>query len=91
MDQAMILNVFLMLGVTIATIVVLAYILKSLKHFNLPIQGECIKVKAGVSLGGRAKVFLLEVDNKQIIVGATEQQINTLHVMDVKESRSACE
>ena len=87
----MILNVFLMLGVTIAAIIILAYVLKSLKHFNLPIQGESIKVKAGASLGGRAKVFLLEVENKQIIVGATEQQINTLHVIDAKESRSACD
>lgn len=42
-----------------------------------------------VSIGAKEKIILLEVNNVMLLVGATPNQIATLHVFDAAESKKS--
>ena len=50
-------------------------------RFNATANGQ-MKVIAGLSLGPRERAILLQVGEKQILVGVTAQQVQTLHVLE---------
>lgn len=65
----------------LALIFVLAWLIKRTGKFQSTVNGE-IKMIAGLSLGTRERVVLLEVGNERILVGVTPQQIQTLHILN---------
>lgn len=87
MDKTFILNLVVMLSVTVVTILVLGYVLKLLKRVSVPMSKN-VEVIGGANLGGKSKLYLLKVDDKQILIGATDNNINTLHVYEKMEKAS---
>jgi flagellar protein FliO/FliZ len=68
------------LGLILALIFVLAWLIKRTGKFQTTANGE-IKMIATLSLGPRERAILLEVGGARILVGVTTQQIRTLHVL----------
>jgi flagellar protein FliO/FliZ len=71
-------------------IVILAWLVK---RFNLsPLnQGSVIKVVASHHLGSKEKIMIVEVNNEQLVLGVTSQQINLLKTLQspVKDQQGA--
>ena len=78
------------LGLVIALILALAWLVKRSGKFQSTLNGD-IKTLAGLSLGTREKAILLEVDGERILVGVTPHQINTLHVLGKSETPAPAE
>jgi flagellar protein FliO/FliZ len=58
----------------------LAWLLKRTNNLQSSANGQ-LKIIAGLPLGTRERVVLIEAGNEQILVGVTPQQIQTLHVL----------
>lgn len=74
-------NVALMLLLTIGFFVALMFALKYLKRMS-PKFSSNIELLGGVSVSHKAKVVMIQTHNKKILLGVTDNQINTLHVFD---------
>ena len=78
---------------TLGLLVVLAIIggaawgFKRFGNFQTGVQGK-LKVVGGISLSTRERVVLLQVGDKQLVVGVTPGHIQTLHVLDI--GRASC-
>lgn len=81
-------TVVLGLLLIIGLILVLAW---AVKHFNnSPFAvNQTIKTVATMSVGTRERVVLVEVGDKQILLGVATGRVNTLHVFDEKVVDSA--
>ena len=68
------------LMLVVVVIFVLAWLVK---RFNLAqqAQGGLIRIVAGVSIGTRDRIVLLQVGNEQILVGLTPGRIEKLHTL----------
>jgi len=69
------------LMVILGLIVLLAWLLKRTNHLQSSANGQ-LKIIAGLPLGARERIVLIEAGNEQILVGVTPQQIQTLHVLN---------
>ncbi len=69
------------LFIVLFCIIVLAWFAKKMKHFNSMADGS-LKVLGGLSMGSRERVALLQVGDKQLLIGISPGRINTLHVLD---------
>jgi len=67
--------------VVLGVIAVAAWAFKRFGHFQSGMQGK-LKVVGGISLGSRERVVLLQVGDKQLVVGVAPGKIQTLHVLD---------
>ena len=81
METSHILYVFAMLLVTLFAFCLLMFVLKKLKSIN-PKFSDGIKIQGGASLGNKARLVMVESENIKILLGVTEQQINTIHIFD---------
>jgi flagellar protein FliO/FliZ len=75
------LEMFLWLIVVIAFILGCAWAFRRLNGGMLAPSGV-IKIRSMVAVGSREKIALVEVGDKQILLGVCPTQINTLHVFD---------
>ncbi|WP_339668418.1 flagellar biosynthetic protein FliO [Dasania marina] len=77
------LTVLLGLLVVVGLIFFLAWLIK---HFNKTgfMANQHMKVVSTLSLGTREKAMLIEVGDKQILIGVAPGSINALHVFDEK-------
>ncbi|MCK5642931.1 MAG: flagellar biosynthetic protein FliO [Gammaproteobacteria bacterium] len=75
------LETLLGLLLVLSCIAFLAWLLRRTGRFNATANGQ-MKIVAGLSLGPRERAILLQVGEKQILVGVTAQQIQTLHVLE---------
>ncbi|MDP1932007.1 MAG: flagellar biosynthetic protein FliO [Gammaproteobacteria bacterium] len=75
------LEMLLWLGVVVGFILVCAWAFRRMSGGVLAAAGV-IKVRSVISVGNRERVALLEVGDKQILVGMCPGQISTLHVFD---------
>ena len=75
------LETLLGLFLVLICIAFLAWLLRRTGRFNATANGQ-MKIIAGLSMGPRERVILLQVGEKQILVGVTAQQIQTLHVLE---------
>ncbi len=75
-----VLQVMLSLLLVLATVVVVAWVLK---RINLPQQGpaNALKVVSGVAVGQRERIVLVEVNDTWLVVGVAPGQVNALHTM----------
>lgn len=79
-DAWQIVKVFLWLMLVLAVLVIVLFIMK---HLQLPSRrkNQFINIVTTVSLGTKEKLLLVEVDDKQLLIGATSHSMQTLHVL----------
>lgn len=65
----------------LAIIFALAWLVKRVGQGNM-LAGNHLRIVASLPLGTRERLALVEVGGKQILLGMTQQSINTLHVFD---------
>jgi flagellar protein FliO/FliZ len=66
--------------IVIGFIVLLAWLIRRTNQLQTSANGK-LKIIAGLPLGTRERIVLVEVGKEQILVGVTAQQIQTLHVL----------
>lgn len=76
-------NMGVMLLITIAVIVLLGFFSEKFKIL-VPSSGQDVELIGGTSLGKKNKLVLIKVLDKKILLGVSDQQINTLCVFDQK-------
>lgn len=76
-----VLQIFFWLAIVVLIIVLLKWMLKKISGVNTNLIGN-IKVISGVHVGQREKIALVQVGDKQILVGITPTNISKLHVME---------
>lgn len=81
-----ILNLLLVLAVMVAAM----YAVKKLK-LSRHAQNRHIKIINSVAIGGKEKLLLVEVNNAYLLIGATPNHIETLHVFDGLEQEKTKE
>ncbi len=81
---SMAIQVILALGIVMAAIFALGWLVKRLGNTHL-LQQKNMKMISTMPLGTREKVVLMEVENKKILLGVTPHQISSLHVFDLDE------
>lgn len=74
-------EMLLWLAVVVAFILVCAWAYRRLSGGMLSVPGA-IRVRSVISVGNRERIALIEVGDKQLLVGVCPGQINTLHVFD---------
>jgi flagellar protein FliO/FliZ len=67
--------------IVLGCIVLVAWLLKRTNRFHTSANGQ-LKIIAGLALGARERIVLVQVGEQQLLVGITPQQIQTLHVLD---------
>ncbi len=83
-NVSMFLKMFLGLTAVVALIFVLAWLSRKMKLVQNFVSGYQIKNLASLSLTTREKICLIEVGDKQMLVGVAPGNINQLHVFDNK-------
>lgn len=81
MSTGAMVEMLLWLGVVVAFILVCAWAYRRLSGGMMHTVGA-IKVRSVISVGNRERIALIEVGDKQLLVGVCPTQINTLHVFD---------
>ncbi len=75
----------LQLGLTLAgvigVILLLAWFMRRVGHWQGAPAGT-LKVLAGLSLGARERILLVQVGDRQLVVGVAPGRISTLHLME---------
>lgn len=72
------LKVFLGLAIIVAAIFFLAWMVKRVGYINTQMHGA-LKVIGGLSLTQRERLVLVQVGNKQLLLGVSPGRISTLH------------
>jgi flagellar protein FliO/FliZ len=80
MIEADILRLITSLFFIIAVILAGAWVLRS-KGWLRAAQGQSIKLAGTQSLGGRAYVSIVEVEDARLVIGVTGNQVTLLHTM----------
>lgn len=76
-----VLQIFFWLVIIILIIVLLTWMLKKISGININSSGT-IKIVTSIHVGQREKVTLVQVGDKQILLGITPSSITNLHVME---------
>ena len=79
--STVLLETLLGLMLVLAIIAFLAWLLRRTGHFQQSANGS-MRIISSLALGPRERAVLLQVGDKQVLVGVTTQQINTLHVLE---------
>ncbi len=69
------------LAVVLILMVLCLWLLKRLSQWNVPAQGQ-LRVLAGLSLGSRERLVVIEVGRTQLVLGVAPGRIQTLHVLE---------
>lgn len=81
LSSASIVNMFLGLGLVLAIIFAMAWLVRRMGGMQV-LGSQKIRMLGGLSLGAREKVVLVQVENKRLVLGVAQGQVNTLHVLD---------
>ena len=81
MSSSYLLQLVIGLLVVLICIVALAWFAKKINRFRL-VTDDSLKIIAGLSMGTRERVVLLQVGEKQLLIGVAPGRINALHVLD---------
>ncbi len=77
-----ILNVVVSLLVVVAAVVLCGWLYRRTQGLRGGPGGEVFRVLASQALGPRERVVVVEIGGKQLVLGMTASQVNTLHVFD---------
>lgn len=69
------------LSVVVALIIAAAFVLKRLNVVGSPANAAGMKIVAGLSVGPRERILLLEIGDSWVVVGVTASQMRTLHTL----------
>lgn len=75
------LQTLLGLVLVLGCIVLVAWLLKRSNSFHTAASGQ-LKMIAGLPLGTRERAVLVQVGDKQLLLGVTPQQISLLHTLE---------
>lgn len=75
------LQTLLGLVLVLGCIVLVAWLLKRSNSFHTAASGQ-LKIIAGLPLGTRERAVLVQVGDKQLLLGVTTQKISLLHTLD---------
>ena len=75
------LGVMLNLGLVIAAIVAFAWIIRRVQGATGNVSGS-MRVAGALSVGPKERVLLIDVGERQLVVGVTPGSMRTLHVLD---------
>ena len=75
------LQTFAGLAAVVVLIVGMAWVIRRMGNFQVGAQGA-LKVLASISMGQRERVVLLQVGEKQLLIGVAPGQISTLHELE---------
>ena len=79
---AYIFQILLSFGAVIAFIFGFAWLMRRTGRFGVTGGGRGLRIVSSLSLGMREKIVVVNVGDKNIVVGVAPGQIRTLHVMD---------
>ena len=74
-------NMFMGLGLVLALIFLMAWVARRMGGMQLS-GSQRIRLLGGLSLGPREKVVLIQVENKRLLLGVAQGQVNTLHELE---------
>lgn len=86
-DFNVLVNVGVILLLMIGLIVVMGILSKKYKLFT-PVSGEGMRFISGTTIGRKNRLVLVEVYDKKLLLGVSDQQINTLCVFENEEHSS---
>lgn len=75
------LQTLLGLVLVLGCIVLVAWLLKRSNSFHTAASGQ-LKILAGLPLGTRERAVLVQVGDKQLLLGVTSQQVTLLHTLE---------
>lgn len=75
------LKMFAGLAIILVLIVGMAWAMRRMGRFNSGAQGE-LRILAGLSVGQRERVVLLQVGKEQILIGVSPAGVNPLHKLE---------
>lgn len=78
-------SVTLGLLAVLVAIFVIAWLMRRFGNFNMAANGE-LKVVAGLSLGARERLVLVQVGKEQLLLGVSPGRVQILHVLDEDSS-----
>lgn len=78
---AYLLQILFSLLVVIGGIIALTWLMRRLQHRSGS-AGPSLRALASLNVGTRERVVLIEIGNKQILVGVAPGRVQTLHVLD---------
>jgi len=78
-------NIAYALALVLFTIVFMSFILKKAKKI-IGVNTNILTTLSTMAVGAKERVVLLQVDNKNILIGVTGQNIRTLYVSDSSET-----
>lgn len=74
-------NMVMGLGLVLIIIFLMAWLVR--KMGGMQISGsQKLRLLGGISLGAREKVVLIQIENKRLVLGVAQGQVNTLHVLE---------
>lgn len=76
------------LGLVIFLILVSAWMLRRFNQFSFS-HGTRLRILGGISVGTRERVVLLQVGEKQLLLGVAPGRVETLHVLQPGDIASA--
>lgn len=76
-----VLQTLLGLVLVLGCIVLVAWLLKRSNSFHTAASGQ-LRVISGLPLGTRERAVLVQVGDKQLLLGVTPQQVSLLHTLD---------
>lgn len=80
-DMDALLRLTLALGVVLAAIIGLAWLLRRVVRFNHGANGQ-LRILGGLSVGSRERIVLVQVGKAQLLVGVAPGRVQTLHILD---------
>jgi flagellar protein FliO/FliZ len=75
------LQVFLGLAIVVIAIIAMAWVIKRTGYVNTRANGQ-LKIIGGLSLTQRERLLLIQVGNKQLLIGVSPGRISTLHELE---------
>lgn len=84
-NNSYMLQLFSGLMVVLLSIIALAWIAKRFNHLQ-PAGNENLQIVAGISMGAREKVVVVQAGDTKVLLGVAPGRINMLHVLEKNES-----
>lgn len=81
MNAAYLAQMLVGLVLVVAAILVLAFFMRRVGGMQSRLGSE-FRVLGGISLGSRERMLLVQVGEKQLVVGVAPGRVQTLHVLD---------
>jgi len=74
-------QVFMGLAIVVIAIIAMAWVIKRTGYVNTRANGQ-LKVIGGLTLTQRERLLLIQVGNKQLLIGVSPGRISTLHELE---------